>query len=230
MIENLFSALYNAMTQSFGLALFASLAWGVLSILLSPCHLSSIPLIIGFIMQQEKKTTGRAFILALVFSTGILISIAGIGIITASLGRIMGDLGGIGDIAVSVIFFVVGLYLMDLLRLNWAAGFRATKQRGLLAALLLGLSFGVALGPCTFAYIAPVLGLAFSRAQSDFVAAVLLILFFALGHCSVIVFFGALAHKVQVYLNWSRDSKTVMWIKRICGLFVFLGGVYLLLV
>ncbi len=96
MIEHLFSSLYSAMTQSFGLALFAALVWGVLGILLSPCHLSSIPLVIGFIMQQDKKTTGRAFMLALTFSAGILVSIAAIGIITASMGRLMGDLGKIG--------------------------------------------------------------------------------------------------------------------------------------
>ena len=69
MIENLFSTLYTAMMQSFGLALLVSVIWGVLSILLSPCHLSSIPLVIGFIMQQEKKTTGRARPIRNPFST-----------------------------------------------------------------------------------------------------------------------------------------------------------------
>jgi len=228
MIEYLFSALYGAMTQSFALALLAALAWGMLSILLSPCHLSSIPLIIGFVMQQDKKTAVRAYVLALVFSSGILVSIALIGIITASLGRLMGDLGKIGNIAVAVVFFIVGLYLLDLIRLDWYFGARSTKQHGLLAALVLGLTFGIALGPCTFAYVAPVLGLAFSRAQTDFVGAVLLILAFAAGHCSVIVFFGTMAHKVQAYLNWSNDSKAITWVKRVCGVLVILGGVYLL--
>ena len=229
MIESLFSALYSAMTQSFELALLASFIWGVLSILLSPCHLSSIPLIIGFIMQQEKKTTGRAFTLALVFSSGILVSIALIGIVTASLGRLMGDLGKIGNIAVAVVFFIVGLYLLDLIRPDWSFGARSTKQHGLLAALVLGLTFGIALGPCTFAYIAPVLGLSFSRAQTDFVGAVLLILAFAAGHCSVIVFFGTLAHKVQAYLNWSNENRAVTLVKQICGILVILGGIYMIL-
>lgn len=229
MIENLFSTLYHAMAQSYLLALAASLAWGVLSILLSPCHLSSIPLVIGFIMQQEKKTTGRAFALALVFSAGILVSIALIGMITASLGRLMGDLGKIGNIAVAAVFFIVGLYLLDLIRLDWSFDSRSTKQRGFLAALFLGLTFGIALGPCTFAYIAPVLGIAFSRAQTDFAGAVLLVLAFAIGHCAVIVFFGTLAQKVQAYLNWSNENKALIIVKRICGVLVILGGIYLLL-
>ena len=32
------------------------------------------------------------------------------------------------------------------------------KRKGLLAAFVLGLIFGIALGPCTFAYMAPMLG------------------------------------------------------------------------
>jgi cytochrome c-type biogenesis protein len=229
MIENIFSFLYDILTQSFFMALVASFIWGVLSILLSPCHLSSIPLVIGFIMQQEKKTTSRAFMLSLIFSVGILFSIALIGIITASFGRLMGDLGSIGNIAVAVIFFIVGLYLLDIIRLDWSFGSLTPRHRGKLAALLLGLTFGIALGPCTFAYIAPVLGIAFSRAQNDFMGAILLILFFALGHCGVIVFFGTLAHKVQVYLNWSNESKALNWVKKICGVLVILGGIYLLI-
>ncbi|MBN2000330.1 cytochrome C biogenesis protein [candidate division KSB1 bacterium] len=229
MIKNLFSLLYNAMTQSLYLALTASLAWGILSILLSPCHLSSIPLIIGFIMQQQKKTTGRAFVLSFVFSTGILVSIALIGIITASVGRLMGDLGKIGNIAVASVFLIVGLYLLDIIHLDWSFGSRSTKQQGVLAALLLGLTFGVALGPCTFAYIAPVLGVSFNRAQTDFLGAVLLILAFAIGHCAVIIFFGTLAQKVQTYLDWSDKNMVLLLIKRICGVLVILGGVYLLL-
>jgi cytochrome c-type biogenesis protein len=229
MIESLFSSLYHAMTQNFALAIAASLAWGILSVLLSPCHLASIPLVIGFIMQQEKKTTGRAFVLSLVFSTGILLSIALIGFVTASLGRLMGDLGTLGNIAGAVVFMVIGLHLLDIIRLDWSFGSRSTKQRGVAAALLLGLTFGIALGPCTFAFLAPVLGIAFGRAQTDFAGAVLLILAFAIGHVSVIVFFGTLAQKVQSYLDWSNKSSGLKWVKRACGVLVILGGVYLVL-
>ena len=87
MIEGIFTALYEAMTGAAWLAVLASVGWGVLSILLSPCHLSSIPLIVGFISSQGKMTVGRTFNISLVFSLGILITIALIGVITASLGR-----------------------------------------------------------------------------------------------------------------------------------------------
>ncbi|OGU53937.1 MAG: cytochrome C biogenesis protein, partial [Ignavibacteria bacterium RBG_13_36_8] len=193
MVETIFTSLYEAMTGAIWLAVLASFAWGVLSILLSPCHLSSIPLIVGFISSQGKISVGRTFYISLIFSIGILITIALIGLITASLGRLMGDIGGIGNYLVAGIFFLVGLYLLDIIKLDWNnAGLKQTKTNGILAAFILGLLFGLALGPCTFAYMAPVLGIVFQTAQTNYPLAVTFLLAFGLGHCSVIVGAGTL--------------------------------------
>lgn len=229
MIEGIFNYLYGAMTGAIWVAIFASFAWGVLSILLSPCHLSSIPLVVGFISSQGKISLRRTFNISLIFALGILISIAVIGIITASLGRLMGDIGSIGNYLVAGIFFLVGLYLLDIIKLNWNNfGFRQTKTKGLLSALILGLLFGLALGPCTFAYMAPVLGIVFQTAQTNYLLAVIFLLAFGVGHCSVIVGAGTLTKKVQKYLNWSEESKTIILIQRVCGVLVILGGIYLM--
>ena len=231
MFEELFTALYEAMMGAAWIAVLASLGWGVLSIILSPCHLSSIPLIVGFISSQGKISIGRTFYISLIFAVGILITIAAIGIITASLGRLMGDLGSFGNYFVAVIFFIVGLYLLDIIKIDWNnAGLRKTKSKGLLAALILGLLFGLALGPCTFAYMAPVLGVVFQTAQTDYLFSVILLAAFGIGHCAVIVGAGTLTGKVQKYLNWSEGSKTILWIKRICGVLVILGGIYLMFI
>ncbi len=97
MIESIFTTLYEAMTGTVWLAIIASFGWGVLSIFLSPCHLSSIPLVVGFISSQGKISIGRTFNISLVFAVGILLTIAAIGVITASLGRLMGDVGSVGN-------------------------------------------------------------------------------------------------------------------------------------
>ncbi|MCK9211908.1 MAG: cytochrome c biogenesis protein CcdA [Ignavibacteriaceae bacterium] len=229
MVEGIFNFLYNAMNGAVWLAVLASFAWGVLSILLSPCHLSSIPLVVGFISSQGKISLKRTFYISLVFSLGILITIALIGIVTASLGRLMGDIGSIGNYLVAGIFFLVGLYLLDIIKLNWNSfGLRQTNVKGLLAALILGLLFGLALGPCTFAYMAPVLGIVFQTAQTNYLLAMLFLFAFGIGHCAVIVGAGTLTGKVQKYLNWSEESKTILWIKRVCGVLVILGGIYLI--
>jgi len=229
MIETLFTSLSEAMNGAVWLALLASFGWGILSILLSPCHLSSIPLVVGFISSQGKISVGRTFNISLVFSVGILITIALIGVITAALGRLMGDVGVYGNYFVAMIFFLVGLYLLDTINIDWNnAGLRKTKFKGLLAALTLGLLFGIALGPCTFAYMAPVLGVVFQTAQSSYFLAMTFLLAFGVGHCAVITGAGTLTGKVQKYLDWSEDSKTILWIKRVCGALVILGGIYLI--
>jgi cytochrome c-type biogenesis protein len=229
MVNDLFTFLGDALASSIWLALLASFLWGILSIVLSPCHLSSIPLVIGFLNTQGKITTRRTFSLSLVFASGILFSIATIGIVTGLLGRLMGDIGRIGNYTVAFIFFFIGLYLLDVIKLNWGKmNLSPTKQKGLLSALTLGILFGIGLGPCTFAFLAPVLGVVFQTAQTNFIYASSLLLLFALGHCSIIVAAGLLGFKIQRYLEWTEESKAFIWVKKICGLLVILGGVYIL--
>lgn len=227
-MDVLLTSLTEALYGSYPLALAASFAWGVVSILLSPCHLSSIPLIIGFLTSKSEKKTSRGLLLAFVFAVGILLTIAFIGIITAALGRIMGDVGAYGKYAVAVVFFIVGLYLMDLIRLPDTGVHLSPLQSGsaLWSAFVLGLIFGIALGPCTFAFMAPVLGVVFQLSNTAPALAALLLLAFGLGHCSVIVAAGGLASRVQTYLDWTNRSNVVLWIKRSAGFLVVLGGVY----
>ena len=103
MLDGLFTWLTMAMGETFGIALFAALGWGMISILLSPCHLSSIPLVIGYISSQGKEGVERSYSLSLVFGIGILITIGLIGAITAALGRMMGDVGVWGNVIVAAI-------------------------------------------------------------------------------------------------------------------------------
>ncbi len=226
----LFTFLGNAIQGNFFLAIIGAFIWGMLSILLSPCHLASIPLIVGFIDGQGRIPTKRAFWLASLFSIGILITIAIIGLITGLLGRMLGDIGAYGNYIVAVIFFIVGLHLVGVISLPFLgqSGQPNFKKKGILAAFILGLVFGIALGPCTFAYMAPMLGIAFKIATTQFFFGVGLILIYGIGHCSIIVFAGTFSEIVQHYLNWNEKSKGAIILKKVCGILVILGGIYLI--
>jgi len=228
MMVRLFGTLSAALSGGIELAFAAAFAWGVLSILLSPCHLSGIPLIIGFISTQGQVTIKRSFTLSCIFAFGVLITIALIGLITASLGRLVGDVGLTGNLLVAAVFIVIGLYLLDVIRFSWAELSLHTDRKGGIAALLLGLLFGLGLGPCTFAYMAPVLGVVFQVSQTSMLTACTLLLMFGIGHIAVIVAAGALTRWVQLYLNWSDRSKTVTTFRRVCGALVVAGGMYLI--
>jgi cytochrome c-type biogenesis protein len=228
-MERLFAALNEAMQSSVLLALGGAFAWGVLSVVLSPCHLSSIPLVIAFIGETGGGSTRRAFALAALFGLGILVTIAAIGAATAALGRMLGDLGPYGNYAIALIFLVLGLHFLGLIPMPWSGGGpRGTARKGLLAAFVLGLVFGVALGPCTFAFMAPMLGVAFKVATTSWVHGAALLLIYGIGHCAVIVAAGTSAEKVQRYLDWNERSRGGIWLRRACGVLVLLGGVYLI--
>ena len=228
-MEQLFEKLTNAVEGTAIIALAASFIWGVLSILLSPCHLASIPLIVGFIDEQGKISTKRAFWISFLFAAGILITIGLVGAVTAAAGRLMGDVGRYGNYFVAMIFFIVGLHLLDVIPIPFSGPSKVgMKRKGLLAAFLLGLIFGIAIGPCTFAYMAPMLAVTFKVASTNIVYGILLLVFYGLGHCSVIVFAGTFTELVQHYMNWNEKSKGAVILKKICGVLVLAGGLYLI--
>ncbi|MFH1957256.1 MAG: cytochrome c biogenesis protein CcdA [bacterium] len=230
MLRTLFEWLSQTLHSSAAMAIAGSFIWGILSILLSPCHLAGIPLIVGFINGQGKIPTKRAFRISLLFSAGILITIAVIGIITGLLGRMLGDIGRTGNYFVAVIFFIIGLHLLEIIPLPFLGkasqpGFR---KKGPWAAFVMGLIFGVALGPCTFAYMAPMLGVVYTVASKNILFAVSLVFSYAAGHCSVIVFAGTFTEVVQHYLDWNEKSRGAIILKKLCGILVILGGIYLI--
>ncbi len=117
MVRSILEWLSGLVQASPLIAIFGAFLWGVLSILLSPCHLSSIPLVVGFISGQGEITNRRAFSLSFLFALGVLITIALIGVITGLSGRMLGDIGPYGNYIAAVVFFVVGLYLLDVISL-----------------------------------------------------------------------------------------------------------------
>ena len=228
-MERIFTTLTHAVEGTPLIAVGASFLWGILSIILSPCHLASIPLIVGFIDKQGRMSTRRAFVISSLFAVGILITIAAIGAVTAAAGRMMGDVGEYGNYFVAAIFFVVGLHLLDVIGMPFGGpGQIGMKRKGMLAALVLGLVFGIALGPCTFAYMAPMLAVTFRLASSAMLYGILLLVMYGIGHCSVIVLAGTCTELVQRYMNWNEKSKGALILKRICGGLVLLGGLYLI--
>ena len=210
-------------------ALAAAFVWGVLSVLLSPCHLAGIPLVVGYIGDREVRRTREAFLISLLFALGILTTIAAIGALTAAAGRMLGNIGPWGNYLGAALFFVFGLYLLDVLELSWFdGGVVRPRGTGLGAALLMGLLFGAALGPCTFAYMAPVLGVTFRLSADAPLYGASLLGAFGVGHCAVIAVAGTSAGAVQHYLSWGEKSRGPEMLRKACGVLLLTGGLYMI--
>jgi cytochrome c-type biogenesis protein len=227
-VSDLFTCLTHAVEGPVVVALLASFLWGILSILLSPCHLACIPMIIGLVDKQGRGAMRHTITTALLFATGILLSIALIGWITTLAGQIMGDMGKYGNWLAAAVFFIMGLQLLGVFPSLWKRpGQKKTETVAPWNALITGLVFGIALGPCTFAFMAPVLAAAFNLSAEAPALAWSLVLSYGFGHCTLIVLAGVSAKSIQRYLNWNERSTGAIRLRRLCGILILLAGLYL---
>jgi cytochrome c-type biogenesis protein len=227
MLNDLFTWLSNQMNGVSWISFPVSFIWGILSIILSPCHLGSIPLISGYLSTQTELKTKNLFLLSSIFSLGIVSSVAIIGIITYTLGRLMGDLGQWGNIIVGSIFILSGLYLIGILPLpGLNVNIMEKKAKGMFSTFSLGFVFGLALGPCTFAFMAPVLAAVLNSSSFDSLFSFFLLLSFILGHISVIILAAVYSYKLQHFLIKKNIFPGINFLKKISGVLVILAGLY----
>ncbi len=213
---NLIAAVFAAVTgwleASFGMAIGAAFIWGVCSVVLSPCHIASVPLAIGYVNGKGKTQPKAALLLSLAFALGILFTIAAVGGITAAFGRMLGDVG--------VLKYIVAAMMKSTARL---------QGRGAVGAFALGLLFGLALGPCSFGFMMPLLAVAFRNAATYPLTTAGLIGAYALGHTAVIVTAGTFANLVQRWLDWNERSSGTTIVRIVCGALVILAGIAVVL-
>lgn len=231
MLADVMETLGRWLYGAFPVALAASFLWGLASMVLSPCHLVSVPLVMGYLSGGSSVSTGRERSkLSFLFALGMTVSIALIGFVTGLLGRIAGDIGKTGNIAVAFSLIYVGVSISGLVELPLpGAGRSSYRRRGAFGAFSMGLVLGAALGPCTFAFMAPVLALMFQLGSERFGSALLLGLSFAVGHGLVVVFAGSLSGRVQKLVHWSGSSRAARIYRFVCGVLVVFGGLYILI-
>ena len=226
LLTAVFVALSAMLEQSLSLVLAAAFPWGILSIVLSPCHISSIPLVVGYVNHNGLQSQRSALITSLYFSGGVLISLLVIGAITSMMGVMLGDIGRAGAYLVGAVFVLTGLWLLDLFHVP-AYHLPMRSGQTALGGILMGFVFGAALGPCTFGFMFPVLAVVFRSAEQNPLVSVAIILSYAIGHSLVIVLAGVGVNQLQSFLNWDSKARGTLWMKRFCGVLIILTGLYL---
>jgi len=225
-VDQVFVTINGWMSQGLLLGGLGCFLWGMVSVLFSPCHLASIPLIVSYVAGQRQLIAGRRAVLyAVVFTVGLFITIATIGFICALLGRMLGDVGPYMSIAVGALLVWVALDILGIASCSMANGLLARIQvKGALGALVLGLAYGVLSGSCTFGFIAPIL--AIITVQQKILTGVVFILLFGLGHCIPIAVAGSSTALVKQFLDnsaWQRGSRLF---RRLAGLCIGALGLY----
>ncbi|HSK08598.1 MAG TPA: cytochrome c biogenesis protein CcdA [Vicinamibacterales bacterium] len=225
-MTELLTALGRTLDGAPAFALAGAFLWGVASILLSPCHLAGVPLIVAYTGRSASLSARRAAWLSTAFALGILVTVAVIGVVSVLAGRMLGAFGGITNYLVAALLLAVGLELLGAWPFRWSGLPRPeTTRRGVAGAFLFGLAFGTALGPCTLAFLAPVMGITVQTAGSRPLFAAFLMLAYAAGHCGVLALAGAGGPLILGFL--SRNERAVNVLRGACGVLVLAGGLYL---
>lgn len=139
------------------LAALGALLWGVASVLLSPCHLTGAPLLVGFLGQLKGQAL-RAPLISLWVTLGSSAGLVVVAALSLAAGRILGDLWGVGPWLMIAFLLLTGLLLLGAFELPSLGRLRPERARtGATGAATAGAVLGLSLGPCTFGFFAPLL-------------------------------------------------------------------------
>lgn len=229
MLGTFFITVNEWMSGGLVLAAVGCFIWGIVSVLFSPCHMASIPLIIGYVGGQKTLISGRqAAPFAILFTLGLFMTIAVVGLVCIWLGRMMGDVGPYWTLLLGAILLWIALDMLGIAKCSLPGNTLARLQiRGLTGAFLLGLAYGILSGSCTFGFIAPIL--AIITVQEKMATGMLLLLIFAAGHCLPIMVAGSSTAAVKKLLEKSSFQQGSIWFRRGAGILVGGLGIYFLL-
>ncbi|MCG2776831.1 MAG: sulfite exporter TauE/SafE family protein [Desulfobacterales bacterium] len=229
MLETFFLTVNEWIAGGTAIAALGCFVWGMISVVFSPCHLASIPLIVAYVggQQQVLKPKEAAYYSA-AFTSGLFITIALIGIICALLGRMLGDVGNYWQILVGLVlvWVALGMFGVEKCSMSGTLLYRLNLS-GLFGAFALGLAYGVLSGSCTFGFIAPIL--AIITIQQKVATGVLFILLFAIGHCIPIVVAGSSTAAVKRVLENSRWQGAGNWFRKGAGAVIIMLAVYFII-
>lgn len=226
MLDQMFITVNQWIAGGTVLAAAGCFIWGMVSVLFSPCHMASIPLIVGYVGGQDKMVNPRQAVLySVLFTVGLFLTIILIGIVCALLGRMLGDVGNYWQILIGGILIWVALGMLGVEKCSMSGSLLyRLKVKGLTGAFILGLAYGILSGSCTFGFIAPIL--AVITVQEQVMTGIILIILFAMGHCLPIVIAGSSAAAVRKLMENTAWQGAGTWFRKGAGTLVGLLGIY----
>lgn len=226
MFDQFLIAVNQWMSGGLAVAAMGAFLWGMVSVLFSPCHMASIPLIVAYVGGQETAVNPRkAAWYAGAFTLGLFITIAAVGVVCAVLGRMLGDVGTWWQVLVGAVLIWVALGMLGVQACSMSGVLLyRLKLRGIHGAFGLGLAYGILSGSCTFGFIAPILAIV--TVQQKIVTGSVMMILFAMGHCLPIAAAGSSTALVRRLTESSAWQGAGLWFRRGAGVVIALLGAY----
>ena len=210
------------------LAVVAVFAGGVATAS-NPCVLAMIPLMMGMV-AGSKESTGlkRNFVFSLFFVLGLSVTFTALGLISALMGRMFGDVGSFWKYLIAAVCLIMGLQLLGIFKLELRLPrMFGVRKEGKLGAFLLGLLFGIVSTPCAVPILAVIL--AFVAQKGDVAYGGSLLFAYALGHSLLVLIAGTSMGAAKRLIESRGLRKANAVLQKIAGVVIILVGAYFVL-
>lgn len=195
----------------------------------NPCVLAMIPLMIGFV-GGTKEVVGikKSFLFSLLFVVGLSITFGVMGVIAATTGTLLGDVGNFWKYIVVAVCFLMGIHLLEIVKIPIPSiRMKNVKFSGMIGAFFMGLLFGIVSTPCAVPILAVILVLIASK--GNMVYGLGLLFFYALGHCVLVIIAGTSIGAAKGLLESKHFQKANVILRKVAAVLIIAVGVYFLL-
>lgn len=207
-MENL-TELFNSQTSIY--ILFGAAFLGGLISSISPCSLSMLPLIIGYVGGYSKENPLKTLLQMIIFVIGSGIVFAVIGGICAFTGKLF-----VGSpyftLIVASIILIMGLKILDVIDFELPVIIKEIPQNNfnneILYPLLLGAVFALIGTPCSTPILASIMGFASISAKVS--QAVIMLFLFSIGQGLILIIAGFLTSKLKTGKNVYKVSEGIL--------------------
>ena len=225
MIDAWLSEIAKVISSNMWLAPILALVAGILTSV-TPCSLSSVPLIIGYVGGVGERNTKKAFLYSAVFSLGTAVTFVTMGVIATSAGMLMGTSSPVWYIILGVLMVLMSLQTFGIF--NFIPSINLVgknKKKGIVGAFLAGVLGGIFSSPCSTPVLIALLAIV--AGEGKMLWGVLLMLLYSIGHSALVMVAGTSISFVQ-RINESNKYKTVAAVlKYIMGAAILLIGFYM---
>jgi len=211
----------NALNEG-GLLILILVFLGGLMTSLSPCILSMLPVMLGYIGGLEKPTKAKGFITSVSFVLGLAVTFAILGIAASLLGKAFGQIGSAWLYIIGFFAILMGLQLMGVVNIN-LPGLKAMpeKKGGILGSFGVGLLFGLVASPCATPVLAVLM--TYVAGQGILWYGALLLFIYGLGHGLPLIIAGTFT---AVLKSLPRLQKWGHYITYLSGSLLIVLGLY----
>lgn len=220
-LEQLSSLIQSSLWLAPVLALLA----GILTSF-TPCSLSSIPLVIGYVGGTGQKNTKRAFRLSLTFALGAAVTFTILGVIASLAGKLMGTSASWWYIILGVLMVLMAIQTWGIFEII-PSSYLISKntKRGYVGAFIAGILGGVFSSPCSTPVLIALLAIV--AGKGNIVWGILLLLIYSVGHGILAIVAGTSVGLVQKITTNKKYGRFSIVLKVIMGMIILLIGFYM---